>query len=159
MDHKHILTDIVTGDIDMDALQEMIATMVMEEIKTEMQKRTPVDSGHMKAEWHERIVSRKHIEYSNTTPYLPFHITGTGLFGPKKQMICAKGMSKRNPKYPHVMMWVPRDAKGRKKGMVFRRCIKGMHANSFIEEGIDDGIKSAIDILSDVFTGADRVVT
>jgi len=53
MDHKHILTDIVTGDIDMDALQEMIATMVMEEIKTEMQRRTPVDSGHMRAEWQE----------------------------------------------------------------------------------------------------------
>ena len=154
MNDRSIVRDIVTGDIDMDALQDRILKVFMAEISTEVMRGTPVDKGYMRQHWHEETAGRHQLILSNNTAYLPFHITGTGLYGPKHQMICAKGMSKKNPKYPHVMAWRSRG----KTGMVFRRCTKGIRPNSFIETGIEAGITNAIDVLTNLFEGADHVV-
>lgn len=155
MDDRSIVKDIVVGEVDMDALQDRILDIFMAEIETELQKGTPVDKGYMRQHWHEQRIGTHTIEYSNNTAYLPFHITGTGLYGPRHQMICAKGMSKINPKHPHVMAWKPR---GKGNEMIFRRCTKGIRPNSFIDKGIEAGITNAIDVLSDLFTGADLVI-
>jgi len=155
MNDRSIVTDIVTGDIDIDELQDRILDIFMGEIKTEIQLNTPVDTGKMRQWWNEQRSGVHQIIYSNNIPYLPFHITGTGLYGPKHQMICAKGMSKRNPKHVHVMAWKPR-GKGQK--MIFRRCTKGMKANDFIETSIDTGITNAIETLTQIVQGADRVI-
>lgn len=156
MDDKKIIRDIVTGDIDINELQARILDIFMGEIRTEIQKQTPVDTGYMRQKWTERKIGDNQIEYANNTAYLPFHITGTGLYGPRHQMICAKGMSKKNPKHPHVMAWT---ALGKVKAgpkTMFRRCIKGMKPNPFIQDSIENGIVSGIGILQHIIEGADR---
>jgi hypothetical protein len=153
---RTIITDIVTGDIDIDELHDRILEIFMGEIKTEIQKNSPVDTGYMRGHWSEQLSGRHQIVYSNDTKYLPFHITGTGLYGPKHQMICAKGMSKRNPQYPHVMAWRPA---GKQTGpLTFRRCIKGMKKNDFVLTSIDNGIQNAIEALTQMVQGADHVI-
>jgi hypothetical protein len=154
MDDKKILKGIVTGTFSMEELQERILDIFMAEISAEIMKGTPVDSGYMRQHWHERKLNRTQIEFANNTAYLPFHITGTGLYGPKHQMICAKGMSKRNPKHAHVMAWKP---KGGSK-MMFRRCTRGMRPNSFIEDGIEAGIANGCTGVMEMFSGADNVI-
>lgn len=159
MDDRKIVRDIVTGTITMDELQDKILHVFMGAIQSEIVTRTPRDQGIMNQHWHERAIGRTQIEFSNNTPYLPFHITGTGLYGPKHQMICCTGMSKRNPKRPHVMAWRP---KGRVKGVkgapdaIYRRCTRGMHPNPFIKEAIEVGIENGCDALVDLFMRADR---
>lgn len=155
MDDRKILEGIVTGTFSMEELQERILDIFMAEIQAEIQRGTPVDTGKMRQRWHERRINRTQIEYSNNTVYLPFHITGTGLYGPKHQMICAKGMSKRNPNRPHVMAWKPRGS----STMIFRRCTRGMRPNSFIEKGIEAGIANGCEAVMDLFRSADHVVS
>lgn len=122
MNDQKIVQGIVTGKFSMEELQERILDIFMAEIQTEVMKGTPVNKGYMRQHWHERKLNRTQIEFANNTAYLPFHITGTGLYGPKHQMICAKGMSKRNPHHLHVMAWRPA---GKVTGlMIFRRCVK-----------------------------------
>jgi hypothetical protein len=66
-------------------------------------------------------------------------------------------MSKRNPKHVHVMAWRPA---GKQTGpLIFRRCIKGMKKNAFIDAGIENGIQGGIEVLTDMFMGANRVVS
>jgi hypothetical protein len=154
MDDSKIIKDIVTGMVDMEDLQERILDIFMGEIQTEILKDTPVDTGYMRQHWHEQKLTRTQIEFANNTAYLPFHITGTGLYGPKHQMICAKGMSKKNPKHAHVMAWKPRGS----SKMVFRRCVKGMRPNSFIEDGIEAGIANGCEAVMDLFTRAGNVI-
>jgi hypothetical protein len=156
MNDRKVIQNIVTGEISIDELQDKILQVFMGEIKFEIQRRTPVDRGFMRQAWSERVIGRTQIEYSNDLFYLPFHITGTGLYGPKHQMICAKGMSKRNPKLPHVMAWRP---PGKTTGpMIFRRCTKGMRPNPFINEGIEAGIANGCEVVLTMFRGAGRVV-
>lgn len=152
MDDRKIIRGLVTGDLPMDKLQERIADIFMAEIQAEIVKGTPVDKGYMRQHWHERRITGSQIEFSNNTAYLPFHITGTGLYGPKHQMICAKGMSQRNPRHPHVMAW--------KRGgkMMYRRCVRGIRPNSFIEKGIEAGIANGCEVLAQLFRSADNVV-
>ncbi|GEM_PF-1790644 len=154
MNDSKILKDIVTGTIEMEELQARIADVFMAEIQTEIMKGTPVDKGYMRQHWHERKLTRTQIEFANNTSYLPFHITGTGLYGPKHQMICAKGMSKRNPGHPHVMAWKPKGG----GDLIFRRCIRGMRPNSFIEDGIEAGIANGCQAVMQLFSGADHVI-
>ena len=157
MNDRNVITDIVTGEIDMEELKERILQIFMAEIKTEILKVTPVDTGNMKQSWNEQLTGRHQITYSNNTPYLPFHLSGTGLYGLHNQLICAKGMSKRNPKHVHVMAWRPA---GKQTGpLIFRRCIKGMKKNRFVDVGIENGIGEAIEVLTDMFTGGNRVVS
>ena len=155
MNDRSIVTDIVTGDIDINELQDRILDIFVGEIESQIKVNTPRDRGTLMKNWIERKVGRHQIQYANDTNYLPFHITGTGLFGPKHQLICAKGMSKRNPKHVHVMAWKPH-GKGQK--MMFRRCVKGMKRNDFIETSIDTGITNAIAALTQIVQGADHVV-
>jgi len=162
MDDKKIVKDIVTGTISMDELHDKILHVFMEEIKAELMNRTPRDQGNMNQHWHERRIGRTQIEFSNSTAYLPFHITGTGLYGPKHQMICCTGMSKLNPKRPHVMAWRP---KGRVKSVkgasdaIYRRCTKGMHPNPFITESIEAGIENGCETIIQLFGRADREIS
>jgi hypothetical protein len=157
MSDREVLADIVTGEIDMEELKERILQIFMGEIQKEILKVTPVDKGNMRGAWHEQLTGRHQITYSNDTSYLPFHLNGTGLYGPHNQMICAKGMSKRNPKHVHVMAWRPA---GKQTGpLIFRRCIKGMKKNAFIDAGIENGIQGGIEVLTDMFMGANRVVS
>ena len=154
MDDKHIIRDIVAGTFSIDELQERILDIFMAEIQAEVMKGTPVDTGYMRQHWHERRIGRTQIEFANNTAYLPFHITGTGLYGPKHQMICAKGMSKKNPRHVHVMAW-----KSRETGkMMFRRCTRGIRPNSFIEKGIEAGIANGCETVMDLFRRADYVI-
>ena len=160
MDDKKILRGIVTGELSLDELQDKILDIFQAEIITEIMRGTPVDKGYMRQHWsgQQSIMAHRlgqhQITFSNNTPYLPFHITGTGLYGPKHQMICAKGMSKRNPKHPHVMAWKPRGG----SKMMFRRCTRGMRPNSFIEDGIEAGIANGCTGVMEMFSGADNVI-
>ena len=129
-----------------EELRSRIADLFMAEITASVVEKTPVDKGYMKIHWHERKVTPTQIELSNNTSYLPFHITGTGLYGPKHQMICATGMSKTNPHHLHVMAWRPKGG----GEMMFRRCIKGIRPNSFVDDGIEAGIVNAIGGIGDL---------
>ena len=160
MDDKHIIRDIVAGTFSIDELQERILDIIQAEILTEIMDRTPVKTGYMRQHWSgsQSITAHRlgqhQVVFSNNTAYLPFHITGTGLYGPKHQMICAKGMSKKNPRHVHVMAWRSR---GTGK-MMFRRCTKGIRPNSFIEDGIEAGLANGCETVMDLFRRADYVI-
>lgn len=154
MDNRKVVRDIVTGKVSIDELQDKILHVFMAEIQSEIMRGTPVGTGYMRQHWSSMLSGRHQLIFANNTAYLPFHITGTGLYGPKHQMICAKGMSKRNPKLPHVMAWRP---KGSAK-MIFRRCTKGMHPNSFITDGIETGIANGCEAIMELFRMSGNVV-
>lgn len=157
MKDSEIVKEIVLGTFSLDELRSRITQVFMGEIQAEIMKGTPVDTGKMRQRWHETQLGATQIEYSNNTFYLPFHIAGTGLYGPRNQRICAKGMSKRNPKHLHVMAWRPKGSGGGPP-TIFRRCIKGMHPNPFIEIAMEKGIENGIQAVIGMFEGADHVI-
>ncbi len=148
MDDRRIIRDIVTGEVDIDVLQDRILKVFTDEINAAMVKDTP---GDMK--WSERLIGRHQVEFSNNARYLPFLISGTGLYGPRHQMICAKGMSGRNPGHVHVMAWKPRGG----GDMIFRRCSRGIRPRPFT--CIETGVADAISALTSLFAEADRVIS
>ncbi|MDD4484850.1 MAG: HK97 gp10 family phage protein [Methanoregula sp.] len=154
MNDRKVLQEVVDGTVNIEELQSRILDVFMGEIQAEVVKGTPVDTGYMRQHWHERRIGTKQIEFSNNTAYLPFHITGTGLYGPRHQMICAKGMSKKNPRHLHVMAWKPRGG----GDTIFRRCTRGIRPNPFIENGIEAGIANACEAVMQMFRSADHVI-
>jgi hypothetical protein len=148
MNDQRIIRDIVTGEVDIDTLQDRILKVFTDEINAAVVKGTPGNT-----RWSERLTGRHQVELSNNARYLPFLITGTGLYGPRHQMICAKGMSGRNPRHVHVMAWKPRGG----GEMIFRRCVRGIRPRPFT--GIETGIADAITALTSLFAEADRVVS
>jgi hypothetical protein len=150
MEDRSIIRDIVTGEVDIDVLQDRILKVFTDEINTAITKDIP---GNMR--WSERLTGRHQIEFSNNVRYLPFLLSGTGLYGPRHQMICAKGMSGRNPKRVHVMAWKPRGG----GEMIFRRCTRGMRPNPSIVSGIETGIADATIAVTSLFAEADRVIS
>jgi hypothetical protein len=156
MNDKTIVRDIVKGTISMDELQDKILHIFMAEIQSAIMvsAKHPVDTGHMRRKWVSMLSGRHQLIFTNNTVYLPFHITGTGLYGPQHQMICAKGMSEKNPRHAHVMAWRP---PGGTK-LMFRRCTKGIHANPFIDEGIEAGIENGCEAIMELFSRAGNTI-
>ena len=152
MEDRRIIRDIVTGEVDIDVLQDRILKVFTDEINAAMVKDTP---GDIRQQWSERLIGRHQVEFSNNAKYLPFLISGTGLYGPRHQIICAKGMSSWNPKHVHVMAWKPRGG----GDMIFRRCTRGMRPNPSIVTGIETGIADAATAVTSLFTEADRVIS
>lgn len=86
-------------------------------------KETPRDTGTARRGWHVVTVSRFILKLVNRTKYLGFHVTGTGIFGPKGRPIV--------PRKARVLHFIAKDGTE-----VFARSVKGIPPNPFVDDAI-----------------------
>jgi len=104
-------------------------------IWTELQDTTPVDYGYLRQHW--RTEDQEHqVRIYNNTRYAAWLSRGTGLFGPYHTLI--------KPTKKKALAW-----KG-PGGLMFRRSVKGMEPNPYIEKGIVNGVRRSVEDLKSI---------
>ena len=111
----------------MNLLEKSILLRFGDEILESLQEKSP---GKIKERWTEGPVEDHQIVISNDTPYLPFLMQGTGVYGPFASRIY--------PKTASVLSWL--DENGRR---IFATSVKGMKSQPFVSEAIAEGMTKA----------------
>lgn len=136
--------------INMDEFEDGILSVFGAEIEAAVKRGAPVGplyGGMLRDRWHlEFPIVNHQIVLANNTFYAPYVTQGTGIFGPNKRKICARGY--RNP----GVEGLPKAMAFRYGGqLMIRRCIKGMKPNPYVEEGIDTGCDNAVLALQQMY--------
>ena len=130
-----------------EALKITILSVFASEIEAEIKIRAPVDYGYLRSHWTVDwpIVDDK-ISIGTNAFYAPFLTTGTGIFGPMRRPICARGLRPGN-----TDPTAPRALRFKYKGKIMiRRCVRGMRPRPYVEEGIEAGVNSAVAALQEM---------
>jgi len=145
MTADQVVLNLALGRISIPELEEPILSVFAAEIEAEVRRGSPVDKGYLRERWTVQWPIRDHkIEIGNNTFYLPWHIRGTGIYGPHKTMICARGL-RRTSRYDAPDPSWPRALAFKSKGkLMIRRCIRGMKPNSFFQDGVETGVDNAV---------------
>lgn len=117
------------------------------EIEAEIKIRAPVDKGYLREHWTiDWPIKRNRISLGTNAFYAAWLSRGTGLYGPHKTRICARGARPGNtdPAAPKALVFT---YKGQ---LMIRRCVKGIKPNPYVENGIEAGVDSAMAALADM---------
>jgi len=122
------------------------------EVHAEIQKGAPVDHGYLRDHWVlEWPVRDNRIRVGTNAFYAPFHTLGTGIFGPLRRMICARG-ARREGRYDAPDPALPKALAWRAKGgsLLVRRCVRGIRPNPYVENGMEKGVENAMAALQEM---------
>lgn len=133
------------GPVGLEPLKITILSVFAAEIEAEIKSRAPVDYGYLRGKWTvDWPIRDDRISLGTNAFYAPFLTRGTGLYGPYRTRICARGLRPGNtdPNAPRALVF-------RYKGKtLIRRCVRGIRPNPYIEEGIEAGVDGAVAALT-----------
>lgn len=140
--------NVALGEIDIPAIANQIITVFGAEIEAEVKKRAPVDYGYLRDHWRAEWPVQNYTLVIGTNAFYAALLTrGTGIYGPYKTPICAKGWRTGNPALPQALAF-----KWRKMGnkLMIRRCVRGIKPNPYVQDGIRAGSTIAVRALKDM---------
>ena len=144
---------ITFGPLSIPELTDHILTVFATEIEASVKKGAPVDTGYLREHWTAEWPIKNHeIVIGTNAFYAAWHTRGTGIYGPYKTPICARGYRTGNPDLPQFLVF-----KWRKMGnrLMILRCVRGIKPNPYVEQGIEKGCDIAISALQDMIDRGD----
>jgi hypothetical protein len=138
--------------VNIDDLVILILSAFATEIEAAVKRGAPVGDttstsvgGTLKQHWVvDWPILDNTIVVSNSAFYAAWVSRGTGLYGPYKTRICARGFREHNPDLPQALAFE------RGGQLMIRRCVKGQKPNPYVEVGIETGCINAINLLKRV---------
>lgn len=148
-----VVLSLTQQRFDAPDLVDRVIEVFGTEIEAEIERRAPVDSGYLKEHWTlEWPIVQHRLLLGTNAFYAPWLTTGTGIYGPRNRMICARG-ARQTSRYDAPDPSLPRFLSfyWKKKGthMVIR-CVRGIRPNPYVEDGLVAGCDNAVRALSEM---------
>lgn len=120
------LTFRISDKLNIQDIEDRILRTYGSDIQKELENRTP---GTAASQWYVSEPLDGKITISNETPFLPFLIEGTGIYGPRGKAI--------TPKNSNLLSWV-------QGGMrIFAKSVRGIQPQTFVSDSIAAGTAAA----------------
>jgi len=133
--------------VDFARLRTTVLEVFASEIEAEIKIRAPVDKGYLREHWTvEWPIQDDRITLGTNAFYAAWLSRGTGIYGPHKTRIWARGLRPGNtdPKAPKALVF---HYKGQ---LMIRSSVAGMKPNPYVEEGLEAGVESAMTALGEM---------
>jgi hypothetical protein len=142
MSGAELVVEVQLPEMNIPEVRNRILQIFRGNCETALKDASPVDEGYLREHWWSEIhEDRSEVQLSNATAYLPFLMSGTGLYGPKHQKIL--------PKKKKALAW-----KNRATGqLMIRRAVRGIKPNPFVQEAIASGVDRSMADLKAMLDG------